>query len=84
MKLQAMTAIGVPLPWPSPSMLRIAIPAFRFLPGQDDVRSEPVAVSRDELTALFRADLRGGGKLTEQEQAEQDRARRIRAALYSR
>ena len=84
MKMQAMTAIGSALPWPSASMLRIAIPAFRFLPGQAENAPAPVAVSRSELTALFRADLRGGAKLTPREEADRDRIRRIRAALYAR
>ncbi len=69
----------------SRSLLRIAIPSWRFVGIHVEPEPEPETVSREELQTLFHGELSPKAQkrlLTDQETAEKSLADRIRQALY--
>lgn len=69
------------------SLLRIAIPSWRFVGIHFEPGSDVDAVSREEIQALFHGELNPKSNrkgLTEAEERQRSLARKIRNALYPR
>ena len=64
-------------------VLRIAVPSFRLPDPQLSQRPARRPLSREEVTAAFADVIGPKSRWTKREREDQDRAARIRAAIYS-